>query len=333
MNIFSNPRFLNNIRECNDKQGLRIHTNGGPQDTHMVGDLPGFGTVWYNPASIANILSLAAVRKICRITMDTEHEPAIIVHKRNGGTMKFTESDTGLYYYDAKANNTPVANYTLLHSVEENKKIYTRRQLEQAELARRLYELVGRPSHKDFLTMIRENQLKHCPISVEDANRSVQIYGPDVHAIRGKTTRPTPTHVLADQLRPLPIDILNAHQNVTLCTDVFVVDGLNFLVTVSRNLHYLTVEHIPLFTSFGRSSPASLELTTSTAHAASQYTKYTPTNGSNHSSNPSKPCAASSLTSVLRMNMSRRSNVPSAQSRSATAQPLAVSLSSSTPSY
>jgi hypothetical protein len=67
----------------------------------MVGDLPGFGTVWFNEKWIANILSLAAVLKVCRIRMDTQREPAILVHKKNDDIMKFLESTTGLYYYDA----------------------------------------------------------------------------------------------------------------------------------------------------------------------------------------------------------------------------------------
>ena len=84
VNIFSNARFLTNIRHCGNARGLRVHTNGGSQDTNMIGDLPGFGPVWYNKGSLANILSLAAVRKVCRVTMDTLEEAAIVVHKKNG---------------------------------------------------------------------------------------------------------------------------------------------------------------------------------------------------------------------------------------------------------
>ena len=139
----------------------------------------------------------------------------------------------------------PSTAYTLLNTVA-NKKLYTPRQLEQADLANRLYALVGRPSYKDFLTMIRENQLKNCPaVSVEDAKRAVAIYGPDVHALRGKTVRTTPEHVPADQIRHLPLDILQAHGTVTICADLFHVDGLLFLATISRNLNFLTVQRLP----------------------------------------------------------------------------------------
>jgi hypothetical protein len=118
VNILSNHKFLNNIRHCGHTQGLRIPSNGGTQDTHMIGDLPGFGTVWYNAGSLANILSLAAVRKVCQVTMDTLAEAAIVVHKHDGTPLKFTESSNGLYYYDAsKASKTELADYLFVHSV------------------------------------------------------------------------------------------------------------------------------------------------------------------------------------------------------------------------
>jgi hypothetical protein len=65
----------------------------------MVGDFPNLGEVWFNPSSIANILSLADVRKVCRVTMDTSHEPALFVHRLDGSVMKFAEHASGLYIY------------------------------------------------------------------------------------------------------------------------------------------------------------------------------------------------------------------------------------------
>jgi hypothetical protein len=43
--IFSNRKLLKNIRHCGNEQGLRIYSNWGHQDTHLLGDLPGFGQV------------------------------------------------------------------------------------------------------------------------------------------------------------------------------------------------------------------------------------------------------------------------------------------------
>ena len=71
--------------------------------SEFVGDVKNFGQVWYNPNSLANILSLAAVRKLRRVTMDTAVEAAILVHRVHGPPMKFQEFSSGLYYHDPTA--------------------------------------------------------------------------------------------------------------------------------------------------------------------------------------------------------------------------------------
>mgnify|MGYP003502657285 CR=1 FL=1 len=53
---------------------MDIHWNAGVASTNMIGDLPGYGTVWYHPNGIANILSLARVKDRHRITFDSESE-------------------------------------------------------------------------------------------------------------------------------------------------------------------------------------------------------------------------------------------------------------------
>ena len=78
-----------------------MFTLGGTQHLSQVGNVKNFGEVWYNPDSLANILSMAAIRKVCRITMDTTVEPAMNVHRKNGTVMKFKVYQSGLYYYNA----------------------------------------------------------------------------------------------------------------------------------------------------------------------------------------------------------------------------------------
>ena len=93
----------------------------------MVGNLSNFGEVWYNEHSLANILLLAAVRKRNRITMDTDIEPALLVHRQDGTIMKFCEFRTGLYYFDASDPNntsTQVTNYCFIHTVAKNKRMF-----------------------------------------------------------------------------------------------------------------------------------------------------------------------------------------------------------------
>ena len=59
VDIFCNPNLLVNIRQSSE--GMRIHCNAGSRLTNLIGDLPGYGTIWYDPMAIANILSLRQV--------------------------------------------------------------------------------------------------------------------------------------------------------------------------------------------------------------------------------------------------------------------------------
>jgi hypothetical protein len=74
--------------------------------TNMVGDLPGFGQVWFYDKGIANILSLAQVKKRFRVTYDSSTDGCFVVHKPDGKQVSFHECDKGLHYLDMKCKNS-----------------------------------------------------------------------------------------------------------------------------------------------------------------------------------------------------------------------------------
>ena len=56
VDIFNNPELLQNV--CTVDQKMKIQCNAGSRITNMMGDLPGYGPVWYNWKAIDNVLSL-----------------------------------------------------------------------------------------------------------------------------------------------------------------------------------------------------------------------------------------------------------------------------------
>jgi hypothetical protein len=99
LTFFCNAKLLKNIRS--DNGSMMIHCNAGMATTNQIGDLPGYGTVWYHPNGIANILSLARVKEHgYRVTYDSEGGNHFTVHKNDGTSRAFKESDRGLYYFD-----------------------------------------------------------------------------------------------------------------------------------------------------------------------------------------------------------------------------------------
>ena len=259
VSVFNNPLLVRNIRESGNV--LEVVTNGGIQKSTQIADIPNFGTVWFNPKSIANILSLAEVCDICKVTMNSEIEQALVVHKSDGNTMKFRRFKTGLYFFDAaddiqKAlasdksapghpSSTAVSPYSLLQTVEDNKSKFSAREVEAADKARALYRMVGRPSQVKFEELIAKNLIVNCPITVADAKRAAIIYGPDPAFLKGKATKQKPSRVNVTAPLEIPRHIADHHRDVVMCADVFHVQGLMFLHTISRKLNFRTVALIP----------------------------------------------------------------------------------------
>ena len=65
-----------------------------------MGYIYGFVPVCFHKNGIANILSLAKIRKQYRVTYDSNGSNMLEVHKGDGELHSFVESDRGLFYLD-----------------------------------------------------------------------------------------------------------------------------------------------------------------------------------------------------------------------------------------
>jgi hypothetical protein len=91
VNVFHNEELLDNIHHGDGF--MDIHCNAGVTSTNLVGDLPGYGEVWYNPNGIANILSLPRVKERgFRVTFDSKNGNKFHMHKPNGTKRVFQQS-------------------------------------------------------------------------------------------------------------------------------------------------------------------------------------------------------------------------------------------------
>ncbi len=174
VDVFCNKDLLRNIREHTDV--MAIHCNAGVTKTKWVGELAGYGTVWYNPNGIANILSLARVKERgYRVTFDSSDGNAFHLHKPDGTIRVFNESTKGLYYLDTKADQIQV---TMVNTVEDYGTKYSQRDYSKAELARKIQKIIGRPSTKTFLSIVDNNLLPNCPVTRGDIIAAERIFGP-----------------------------------------------------------------------------------------------------------------------------------------------------------
>ena len=68
-------------------------------------------------------------------------------------------------------------------------KLFSKRQIKEAETARKLYDTLSYPSLKDFKWVIRSNQIKNCPVTIENIDVAHKVWGKNIAALKGKTTR------------------------------------------------------------------------------------------------------------------------------------------------
>jgi hypothetical protein len=118
VDVFDNKALLNNIRQSDTH--MDIHCNAGVTSTDLIGNLPGYGEVWYHPNGITNILSLARVKEKHQVTFDSDGKSQFIVHKKDGTTQCFQQSWRGLYYLETNATST-----VLVNTVADKKSNYT----------------------------------------------------------------------------------------------------------------------------------------------------------------------------------------------------------------
>ena len=73
---------------------------------------------------------------------------------------------------------------TAIETVDNNKKDFKTRQVKEAERARQVYSMLGRPSVKDYKMLVQGKLLNNCLVTVENIKVTKKVYGPDVAALK-----------------------------------------------------------------------------------------------------------------------------------------------------
>jgi hypothetical protein len=247
IDIVKNPMMITNIRPA--KQTIELTgIKGGPTKINVEGDLLGYGTVYYHPDVAANILLFHNMMKRFKsVTYDNKVKDVFMIQRDDDTFMEFRPSKEGLYHYnflesinqmerEKEQAHVPVEEKTMLvRTVEEMKRNFTKREIEGAEEVRRLYVIVGRPARRTFEEMIRKGRLLNNPVTVQDYRNALQIYGEDFGVLKGKTTRQKPEHIQVDISVEPPKE-----KHIILSVDIMYFTGLSFLITVSRNILFIT---------------------------------------------------------------------------------------------
>ena len=133
--------------------------------------------------------------------------------------------------------------FNFINTVEKNKAVFTKRQIANADKAQELYASLVYPSNADYKWILKSNEIKDFPVSVKDAKVAMKIWGPNIAALKGKTTRSTPKHVMTDLVK-ISVEIRELHKFITISIDVFYVNKIIFFITLSQKICFTTVPHL-----------------------------------------------------------------------------------------
>jgi hypothetical protein len=147
--------------------------------------------------------------------------------------------ESGLHYYDPWKEQ----HLTFVNTVSENKEGFTKRQIKGAELARTLYKTLSYPSMNEFKWVIRSNQIKDCPMTIQDIDVALKIWVKKISALKGKTTWSKTNPVARDYVK-VPKELLKIHAEAFITTNIFFMKKIPFLLTLSHTICFMAVNHL-----------------------------------------------------------------------------------------
>ncbi len=235
---------------------MRINCNSGAMRTNTVGDFVGHClgglNAWYIPEGIANIFSVNELEKRYCITYYS-WQGYYLVHTKNG-EVRFYKDKNGLPFIDlkdlleeeaillVKAGSKEAAK-VFVQTVGQKHERFTKRKVLEAKEARCAMGIIGNPGKEDFKGMVRGIMIKNCPVTLDAITNARAIFGPNLPSLQGKTVQRTPALVVSKYVS-VQREVVERNKTVTLAADEFFVDGTVFLLSVSRQIKYITAEHV-----------------------------------------------------------------------------------------
>jgi hypothetical protein len=208
---------------------MQLKSNGGTMVVTRKAMMEGYNKpVWFSTQAITNIIALRNLINQYRVTYDSD-DLMCVVHRESDSkpNMEFNMHKSGLHYYGPRKEH----HMTFVNTVSEKKTGFTKRKIKCAEIAQNLYKTLSYPSMKDFKWVIWSNQIKDCPMTIQDIDVATKISGKNIAALKGKTTW-SKTHPVARDYVKVPKELLKLHKEVFLTTNIFFVNEIPFFLDI-----------------------------------------------------------------------------------------------------
>ena len=232
-----------------DLQHINFTVEGvsGIGNGSTIGNLPCFGEIAHTPQSGKNGLALWQAES--RYVVDRAQMEHFTVHITDDYSLRFDyDDDTKLYtceFTDEVMNklieieadiNSRRSMYTL--TVSENESRYSKREVTNAKLARRMMKILYYPSDSLLVRTINNGIIINSPVTGKDVVLATAIYGKAPESIAGKAKDYGP---VADTNLYVPLD---DRREQTVYADIFYWHSMTFLYFVVKPLHMVMTKHV-----------------------------------------------------------------------------------------
>ena len=173
--------LLKNIEQ--QKRGLVGHSNAGSCGMDKGGDLGAIKQVWLNEGGVATIIPLKVLEQIWPLTYNSRRHGGKFILRTDQGNIVIKNNGKGMPYLDLRELEAEAAP-SFIQIVRCNMEGYTRREVEEARQARDVQAMVGHPTDREFLRMVRLGMIVDCPVIPTAVLNSNRIFGPPPEGIR-----------------------------------------------------------------------------------------------------------------------------------------------------
>jgi hypothetical protein len=173
-NLCCNKKFTSQIVKATN--ALTMTSNGGGlRITHKC-KIPGYKyPVWYSKQAITNIICLKNLIKCYRVTYDSKVDTTFVVHCSAFGLpdLLFEMHPCGLHVCYPKK----MGQFGFFQTVQDNMKLFSKRQLGGALKARELYERLLFPLTSDFRAIVSAGGVPGSDVTLDDVKATEVIWG------------------------------------------------------------------------------------------------------------------------------------------------------------
>ena len=134
--------------------------------------------------------------------------------------------------------------HVMLEIVQKNIDMFTKKEIERAELVRAVQRQMGHPTDEHMKNIASQQSVKNIPIRTTDVANAKALFGPSVAGLKGWTTRNKARGFPVERVS-IPDEFYRLNKFVTIAADVMFVSGVPHFVTYSKKIKLLTVEYLP----------------------------------------------------------------------------------------